>query len=107
MELEVTRYVWLENVLALADFTSSMYLQRSGFYFPLHLEKKLIVFFFFPSFSLSFFLRIYLLCLQKARRGHRIPLQTVVSHTMWLLGFELRTSGRTASALNLEPPLQP
>jgi hypothetical protein len=31
------------------------------------------------------------------RRGHRIPLQMVVS-TMWLLGTELRTSGRAASA---------
>jgi hypothetical protein len=34
-----------------------------------------------------------------ARRGHRIPLQMVVT-TMWLLGFELRISGRAVSALN-------
>jgi hypothetical protein len=32
-------------------------------------------------------------------RGHQIPLQMVWG-TMWLLGIELRTSGRAASALN-------
>jgi hypothetical protein len=41
------------------------------------------------------------------RRGHQIPLQMVVSH-MWLLGIELRTSGRTVSVLlAAEPSLQP
>jgi len=34
------------------------------------------------------------------RRRHQISLQMVVSHHMWLLGFELRTSGRAVSALD-------
>jgi hypothetical protein len=34
------------------------------------------------------------------RRGHQIPLQMVVSHTMRFLGIELRISGRTVSAPN-------
>jgi hypothetical protein len=33
------------------------------------------------------------------RRGHRVPLQMVVS-TVWLLGVELRTSGRAVSAFS-------
>ena len=33
-------------------------------------------------------------------RGHQIPSQMVVSHTMWLLQTELRTSERAARALN-------
>ena len=37
--------------------------------------------------------------LRHTRRGHHIPLQMVMS-TMRLLGIELRTSGRAASALN-------
>jgi hypothetical protein len=52
------------------------------------------------------FLKIYLvyvstllLSLDTHRRGHWIPLQRVVSH-LWLLGIELRPSGRAVSALN-------
>jgi hypothetical protein len=54
----------------------------------------------------TFFLKTITLCeytvavFRHTRRGHRIPLQMVVNHTMWLLGFELRTSGRAVSAFN-------
>lgn len=36
------------------------------------------------------------------RRGHGIPLQMVV-RSLWLLGFELWTSGRVATATSLAP----
>jgi hypothetical protein len=37
---------------------------------------------------------------KKKKRGHLISLHMVVSHHVVFLGFELRTSGRTVSALN-------
>jgi hypothetical protein len=42
---------------------------------------------------------IYFYVYEHTRSGHQIPLQMVVSHHM-VAGVELRTSGRSASALN-------
>jgi hypothetical protein len=58
------------------------------------------------SFSYLFYVYEYTVVVIKfTRRGHWIPLQMVV--TMWLLGFELSTSGRAVSALTTGPSLQP
>jgi len=60
-----------------------------------------------PLLGSCFVLKIYLFvlctychCLRHIRRGHQIPLQMVMWATMWLLGIELRTSGRAVSVLN-------
>jgi len=52
------------------------------------------------SFLLKIYLFIYFLYVAvfRHRRGHQIPLQ--MGATRWLLGIELRTSGRTVSALS-------
>ena len=56
-------------------------------------------FFFFELINLFHVCEYTVDVFRHTRRGHQIPLQMVVA-TMWLLGIELRTSGRAVSALN-------
>jgi hypothetical protein len=57
------------------------------------LNSKMHLFMYFMYVSL--YLHVCLL----GKRGHQIPLQMIMSHLV-LLGTELRTSARAASALN-------
>jgi hypothetical protein len=56
---------------------------------------------------------IYFTCLSTLLLSTDSPEEGIGSHyrwlwtTMWLLGIELKTSGRALSALTTEPPLQP
>ena len=86
-----------QTLITWACFTQSSYKMHQGITCTLQ--------------RLSFFPKIYYLYIythmhtytvavfRHTRWGHRIPLQ-MVWVTMWLLGVELRTSGRAVSALN-------
>jgi hypothetical protein len=56
-----------------------------------HLGERRTNLFYLYGYSVAVF--------RHTRRGHRIPLQMVVSH-LQLQGIELRTSGKAVSALN-------
>jgi len=67
---------------------SSLFLVRWGLF--LNFFKDLFIYFVY-EYTVAVF--------GHTRSGYRIPLQ-MVGATMWLLGFELRTSGRAVGALN-------
>jgi hypothetical protein len=68
------------------------------YYLPGH-PHGTFIFVYCLNIYLFYFYEYRVTVFRLTRRGHQIPLQMVMSHPIWLLGIELRSSGRAVGIL--------